>query len=117
MRLACLAAVLACLGPAEARACTVPFIPTFDNQTVDGSMTVRSGQRCYMWLQRSPGPMTSVVIVNRPANGTLSTAGQRIVYASRPGFVGRDSFTYARHGRDRYGNRSVKTVRVAVTVQ
>jgi hypothetical protein len=101
---------------ADAR-CSVPFIRTFDNQAVDGRMTVSSGAACPIKLKYSAGPTYSAHIVQRPSQGTATVDGSnRIVYRSRPGFVGSDSFTYARSGEGRGGNAVRRTVRVAVTV-
>jgi len=101
----------------SARACVVPFIRTLNNQTVDGSMTVGSGKPCSIVLQRSGGPTDRVEIVQRPSSGTVTIGGgTRVIYRSRPGFVGRDSFVYARHGRDTGNNPVTRTVRIAVTV-
>jgi hypothetical protein len=36
--------------------CSVPYIPTFENQTVNGQMTVSSGAQCRIKLKRSRGP-------------------------------------------------------------
>jgi hypothetical protein len=107
------------IGLAEASACTVPYIRTLAGVTVDGYMTVRSGKRCSIVLNNSAGPtQPGADVVQRPSHGSLSVAGYRVVYASRPGFVGSDSFTYARRGLGAGSNRPVvRTVRVAVTVK
>jgi hypothetical protein len=109
------ALVLPAIEPALA--CSVPYIRTLNNQTVDGHMAARSGRPCSIRLRNSSGPTTDASIVQRPANGTVSIGGgNRIIYRSRPGFVGGDAFAYARHGRDRYNSVVTRTVRVAVTV-
>jgi hypothetical protein len=101
---------------AEAR-CSGPFIRTFDNQTVDGHVTVNSGASCNIRLRNSPGPMFSAEIVQRPSNGSVSVGGSnRIVYRSRAGFVGTDTFSYARRGQNTAGSSVVRTVRISVTV-
>ena len=105
------------LGADYAMACSVPFIRTFDNQTVTGTLRTKAGRPCSIHLQRSFGPMHSAEIVRRPANGSVSVgATNRVTYLPRPGFTGQDSFTYARRGRDTRNNLVVRTVRVAVTV-
>jgi hypothetical protein len=97
--------------------CSVPYIRTLNNQTVDGRMTVSSGDSCFIRLRRSGGPTYSASIVHRPSNGTASVdARNRIIYRSRVGFVGYDAFTYARHGESIRGGAVARTVRVAVTV-
>jgi len=61
--------------------------------------------------------MFSVDIVQRPSQGTVQvSSGNSIVYTSRAGFVGSDSFSYARRGQTKRGNPAVRTIRVAVTV-
>jgi len=113
--LACLLLMLPTVG-AMAR-CSVPYIRTLNNQTVDGRMTVSSGDSCSIRLRRSGGPTYSASIVQRPSNGTATVdARNRIIYRSRVGFVGHDAFTYARHGESMRGGVVARTVRVAVTV-
>jgi hypothetical protein len=112
-----LAVLLAvCSVEASAR-CSVPRIHTLNNQTVDGHMTVSSGARCSIKLKRSSGPTYGAHIVQRASNGTATVDGSnRIVYRSRTGYVGSDSFTYARTGETRVGNAATRTVRISVTV-
>jgi hypothetical protein len=100
-----------------ASACSVPMIRTFDNQTVDGMMTVRSGRNCDIQLTFSAGPTHSVRIVQRPSNGSLQIDGRnRVIYKSRTGFVGSDSFVYSRGGMDTRNNPVTRTVRINVRV-
>ena len=102
---------------ADARACSVPFIRTLDNQTVTGTMAARSGKPCNIYLQRTVGPMFTAQIVARPSHGAASVgAGNRITYVSSTGYVGSDAFTYARGGLDRHNQKVVRTVRISVTV-
>jgi hypothetical protein len=109
--------LLTMVGSASARNCTVPGFRTLDNQTVDGYMTVRTGKRCFIRMNRSPGPIFSAHIVARPAHGTLGvTSNNRIVYQSRRGYVGSDSFIYARRGLDTRNNPITRTMRIDVTV-
>ena len=115
MALACLLS-LAFAAEASAR-CSVPRIATFNNQTVDGRMTVSSGDRCSIKLRSSSGPTHSAEIVQRPSNGTVVIeAPHRIIYRSRAGYVGNDTFTYARRGLDINNTPVVRTVRVSVRV-
>ena len=112
--IACLLLIAA--GAEPVLACWVPFVRTFHNQTVDGSMTVKSGKSCSI-IFRSPGPTTTHRIAQSPKNGTLSAGSiGRITYRSRVGYVGSDSFAYVRSGRDARNNSSVRTVRISVTV-
>lgn len=91
-------------------------VRTFHGQTVDSHMTVRSGKRCNITF-RSSGPTEATVIVQRPSNGTVSIgAVGRVTYQARSGFVGSDTFIYARRGRDARNNPSDRQVRILVTV-
>jgi hypothetical protein len=100
-----------------ANACSVPLIRTLENQTVTGHMTTRSGRTCRISFRSSTGPMHTVEVVQRPAHGTVQVGGhQSIAYKSSANFVGSDSFTYARRGLDKRGNRAVRTIQVNVTV-
>lgn len=91
-------------------------VRTFHGQTVDGHMTVRSGKRCNITF-RSSGPTETTQIVQRPSNGTVSIGGVgKVTYQARKGFVGSDTFTYARRGRDARNNPSDRQVRILVTV-
>ncbi len=105
-----------CSAEASAR-CSVPRIHTFNNQAVDGHMTVNSGARCSIKLKHSAGPTYGAHIVQCASNGTVTVDGRnRIVYRSRAGYVGSDSFTYARTGESRVGEAVARTVRISVTV-
>jgi hypothetical protein len=90
---------------------------TFNNQAVDGHMTVNSGARCSIKLKHSAGPTYGAHIVQCASNGTVTVDGRnRIVYRSRAGYVGSDSFTYARTGESRVGEAVARTVSISVTV-
>ena len=101
---------------AQAQTCRVPTIRTFDNQAVEGQMTVKAGKRCNISLRNSMGAVEATRIVNRPAAGTATVSGTRVTYVPKAGYTGPDRFTYARTGQDRYGRASVKTVNVNVQV-
>jgi Bacterial Ig domain len=103
-------------GIPSAAANCFPSVRTFHDQTVDGTMTVRSGKRCSISF-RSSGPTETTVIIQRPSSGSVSiSGGGKVVYQARKGFVGNDTFTYARRGRDTRNNPSDRQVRVRVTV-
>ena len=113
--LACLVLV-ASAAEVSAR-CSVPRFQFFGNQTVDAYMTVSSGDPCSIRLRTSSGPNHSTEIVQRPSNGGVTTgAPHRVVYRSRAGYVGPDTFTFAWRGLDTRNSPSVRTVRVQVTV-
>jgi hypothetical protein len=108
--------LISCSAEASA-GCTVPLIRTLENQTVDGLMFVSSGAPCSIHLKSSSGPISGAHIVQSASNGTVTVDGRnRIVYRSRAGYVGSDSFTYARTGESKLGNAVTRTVRVSVTV-
>ena len=112
------ALVFLLLAGSQAEACRVPFIRTLDNQTVSGTMTAQSGKPCSIVLRTTLGPMLSAHIVERPTNGSASLgAGNRVIYRSRPGYTGTDSFAYARTGTNRHNEKVVRTVRIAVQVR
>ena len=109
--------LLLAYGVNSAYACRVPSIDTFHGQTVDGQMFLKSGTRCSIIVRNSRGPTYGAEIVARPASGTASIgSGNSVTYVPKRGFVGQDSFTYARTGLDHLNNKSRRTVRVAVTV-
>jgi hypothetical protein len=108
--------LLAVFDQTAAAASCMPFVRTFHNQTVDGYMTVRSGKRCNITF-RSLGPTETVTIVQRSSSGSVTLGGVgRVTYHARQGFVGKDTFIYARRGRDRFGSESNRQVRINVTV-
>jgi hypothetical protein len=80
-------------------------------------MKVPSGKPCEIWF-RSSGPIYSVQIIKRPAHGTASIgSANKVIYQSRPGYTGADSFTYMYSGRTSLNvpGRSVITFAVTVT--
>ncbi|HZP70345.1 MAG TPA: Ig-like domain-containing protein [Pseudolabrys sp.] len=79
-------------------------------------MTVRSGKTCSL-IFRSSGPTYRTVILVRPSHGTVSVGDVgRIIYRAHPGYVGADTFVYARRGLDSRNNPIDATIRIAVTV-
>jgi hypothetical protein len=109
-------ALVACSAEANAR-CSVPYIRTVENQTVQGRMTADSGKPCPIRFKHSSGPTFNVEIVKRPASGTLRIVEmQRIIYTSRASFVGQDAFVFARRGLTKVGVPTVRTIEVSVTV-
>ena len=101
---------------AAAPGCVVPFIRTLDNQTVQGTMYAVSGRRCSIVVARSPGPIYTTRLVAQAKNGRVSVSGNRIVYMSKPGYSGDDSFVYARQGTDTINRPITRTVEVNVKV-
>ncbi len=101
---------------ASAGTCSVPFIRTLNNQTVEGTMFAVTGKRCSIILTRSMGPTFGTRLVSPPSNGAVSISGNRIVYVSRPGFVGEDHLVYAREGQDMLNHPVTRTVNLTVKV-
>jgi hypothetical protein len=116
------AAALSCVltialsAAASAANCRVPLIRTLENQTVQGHMFARTGQRCSISLHGSRGPMFGIRVLSSPSNGVVAVQGQQIVYRSKPGYVGEDHFAYARQGADPLNRPVTKGVEVTVHV-
>jgi hypothetical protein len=112
---ACLILLAMCV---EASAwCSAPAVSLYDNQTVERRMRVNSSGTCRLRFGRSLGPMYSVEIPQRPSHGTVQTdALHTVTYTPRRGFVGSDTFTYARRGLTHGGTPVTRSVRVLVTV-
>ena len=107
--------VLLLLNGEAAQAC-MPTVRWVNGQTADGYMTVQSGKPCHITF-RSSGPTDRMEIIAYPSNGTLSAGSiGRLTYRSRAGFVGGDTFTYARRGLDARNNPMDAAIRVSVTV-
>jgi hypothetical protein len=108
--------LLAISGPALAGRCMVPTIHTLDNQTVQGTMYATSGKHCGIILLRSRGPIHSTRVITQASHGNVSVQGSRLVYVSRPGYVGDDHFVYAKEGFDPMNRPVTRTVEVTVKV-
>lgn len=110
-----LAAVFLVTASGQALACSVPFVPFIEGQTVEARMTVKSGASCG-GSYNSLGPIESQTITQRPTHGRVDIAGASTRYRSAKGYVGPDTFTVTMRGRDHLNRPSVKSVRVLVTV-
>ena len=117
LKLCILAFATIALSAPEAFACRVPRIKTIEGQTVTGYMFATSGRRCGIKVRNSRGPTESTSLVSNARNGTVVVSGGRVGYTSKPGFVGDDSFTYARRGLNRQNEPIVRTVNVLVKVE
>lgn len=105
--------------PREADAannCSVPYIRTLDDQTVNGTMTVKTGTSCRINLRNSSGPMHSVSVVAKPSHGAVRIGGNGVIYQPRKGYVGSDTFTYARTGLNTSNTPVKRTISIAVDV-
>jgi len=96
-------------------------VRSFPGQTVDLPMTVKSGKRCTLNFRSSGSRETTTLegryyIAQRPSNGTVSVGSTSVTYQARNGFVGSDTFMYARRGRDGRNNPIEVRIRVPVTV-
>jgi hypothetical protein len=88
------------------------------NQTIDRVMTVRGGKSCAIRLSGSSGPTFGAEIMERPQHGTVAVqVPHRVVYTARAGYVGDDSFTYARKGLSTRNAPVTFAVGVAVRVR
>lgn len=116
LRLAFAVAIgVSALYPTVADACTRP-VKMRENDTAQRFMQVRSGKSCSVGFT-SLGPMQSVKVTKRPSHGKVETNHFMVVkYTAQAGYVGPDSFTYARVGRDGRNNPTVRTIEVTVTV-
>jgi hypothetical protein len=109
--------LLAAFGSqAFAASCAVPRYNTLKNQTVQANMFVVSGRRCSVISLRTAGPTFGARVVEQPAHGRAAVQGRRIVYVSRPGYVGDDRFIFARHGLDTANQPRTNTVEMHVRV-
>lgn len=109
-------AALLVLFAEPAMASCMPYVRWVNHETVDGYMTVEMGKTCRIGF-RSAGPTYTIHILTRPSHGTLSTGSVgSLTYRPRPGFVGSDTFTYARRGLDKTNGPMDARIRVQVTV-
>ncbi len=98
--------------------CFVPSIKLIAGVTMPGYMYVKAGKSCAIVPNNSFGGTSGVQISERPAHGSLEYYKLGVRYTPRPGYVGRDSFGYIRHGLDgRTGRPVTFPVMVEVTVQ
>ena len=120
MRKLALATVfLTILGLAEASACSVARFrfPTFGSNT-GTDMHVTSGKPCPIRVRTGGRSTFSAVTVSAPArNGTARASGASgVVYQSRPGYKGPDSFAFTVTGSGPRGS-GTSTIQVGVVVQ
>ncbi len=90
--------MLLILGADAWAACSGSRVFAVENSTAEARIRVTSGDPCGYRLRHSFGPIHKTVVVQRPAHGTVTIDVNRVRYRSRPGFVGNDTFAYARHG-------------------
>jgi hypothetical protein len=101
---------------AAAKDCDFDSVRLFHNQTAETHMTVKAGKRCSVYFGGTDGAVTETLITQKARVGTASTENSRVVYAAKTGFNGSDEFTYGRRGTDRYGNPSLMSAHIVVTV-
>ena len=119
-RLALATAFLVVLGAADASAaCGVTrfWFPAFGSNT-STEMQVTSGTPCPIPLRTGGQSTFSAVTVSAPArNGTARSNGvSGVVYQSKPGYKGSDSFAFTVSGSGP-GGSGKSTITVTVTVQ
>ena len=113
MRKFLLAAGLIMFCADAALACEGPWNSGMARSAV---MKVHSGKPCAIWF-RSSVPIHNVQIVKRPAHGTVSIGEvKKVIYQSRPGYTGPDSFAYAYVGRTANNVRGRAVITYSVTV-
>lgn len=76
--------------------CTVRASPWSPGQTVQDHMSATSGESCEHSLSAGGRTLLVGARISRPPKfGTAVAQGvSRVVYKSKPGYVGQDSFTY-----------------------
>jgi len=109
--------LLSVCGTADAAPCAMGFSFNFGSDT-STTMLVPHDGRCWMSLHAGARSTFSAVSISAPArNGTAHAEGAgRIIYRSRRGYRGDDSFSFTVSGSGARGPGKT-TVRVAVTVQ
>jgi hypothetical protein len=114
MRKFLLAAGLIMLCADTAFACSIPGF--LYQRTTRATMTAQSGKPCEIYF-RSSGPMPHLQIIKRPAHGSVSIgSANKVIYQSRAGYSGIDSFTYVHSGRNARNVPGKAVITVAVTV-
>jgi hypothetical protein len=107
--------VLMLLGGEANAFCSVPFFRTPKGEIGEGTMTVTTGQDCRFGT--TPLNSDSLSFTQRPRNGTVTIAAAGvIVYKSKPGFIGEDSFAFTRSGYDDFREKITQRARVTVRV-
>ena len=115
MRLVFAVGLLLSLGGEAAAFCRVPVFQTPKDAIGQGTMTTTTGRDCRMGA--NPLNSDSISFTQPPRNDTVTIpAAGVVVYKSKPGFVGEDSFAFTRSGYDDFKTRVVQRIRVAVTV-
>jgi hypothetical protein len=109
--------MLAMGGAAAAAECSAPGVNPRNDEVVDTTMQAPSGKPCGLHFHNSGGnALSGYAIAQHPAHGTASIGPFNVIYRSRPGYVGSDSFIYQRSGVTALGAPVVRKVRVSVTV-
>lgn len=108
--------ILLLLLASEANAfCSVPFFRTPKGEVGEGTMTVTTGQECRFGTTSLNSE--SLSFTQRPRNGTVtSPAGGVIVYKSKAGFVGEDSFAFTRVAYNEFREKITERARLTVRV-
>jgi hypothetical protein len=103
------------LGSEANAYCSVPFFLMPEGQVGQSTMTVTTGQDCRFGTT-SPHS-DSISFTQRPRNGTVTAvASGVIVYKSKAGFVGDDSFAFTRIAYDEFRTKITQRGRIIVKV-
>lgn len=98
-----LAAAVAMAWAGEAAAaCSHENFTGNPNAVTSYRMQVTSGDRCgvrhvtrrYSKSEQRVFPTSRITLNSRPQHGTVSIEGSRVIYASKKGYKGSDTFTY-----------------------
>ena len=105
------------LASAQAQCAVQPWSIPYLGSNTSTTMAAASGQPCQIYPSvGGSGVMTGIAISAPASNGTASASSDVIVYQSRPGFTGQDSFTFTITGNGP-GGSGTSAVQVGVTVQ
>ncbi|WP_114943325.1 hypothetical protein [Microvirga calopogonii] len=83
----------------------------------EGDMTVNAGKSCLFNINGIPGALEDVQIVQQPKVGRAGVQNMKPYYIAKPGYAGRDEFSYAFIGKDQYGGPMRIVIKRIVTVQ
>jgi hypothetical protein len=116
-RLALAAVLLSICGTANAAPCAVGGTWNFGSDSTS-YMLVPHGGRCSLMVRAGArSTFSSMSVSAPPRHGTARVdGGSRVVYQSKPGYRGEDTFSYTVSGVDSRGPGKT-IIRVAVTVQ
>ena len=83
---------------------------------VAGDVQVKSGTGCSFGLDGIRGAINEAVITRPAKVGRVGVRGLSPYYIAKPGYQGRDEFTYVFNGIDAYGGPMKVTITRRITV-